>query len=105
MKQYKDMMKQMQKLQDEMVKAQEALGDERVEATAGGGAVRVAANGKQEILEIKVDPGAVNPEDVDVLEEMILVAVNDALRQAGELAQQRLGGLTGGMNIPGLPGM
>jgi len=102
MKNYRDMMKQVQKVQSEMLEAQEQLAGERVEATSGGGAVRAVVSGKQEVLEIKIDPSAVDPEDIDMLEDMILVAVNEALRKAGELAAQRLGQLTGGLGIPGL---
>lgn len=99
------MMKQVQKMQAEMVKIQEALGGMTVEGTAGGGYVTVTANGHQEILSIKIDPEVVNPEDIEMLEDMVLAAVNDAMRKAQELAATEMGKVTGGLNIPGLPGM
>lgn len=102
MKGYKDMLKQVQKMQSEMQKIQEELGSEKVETTAGGGAVKVVASGKQEILEIKIDPSAVDPSDVPLLEEMLLVAINDALSKSTDLMNKRLGHLTGGLSIPGL---
>lgn len=96
------MMKQAQKLQRQMLEAQEKLADERVEATSGGGTVRVVADGQQNILEIKIDPEAVDPEDVEMLEDLVLAAVNEAARKSRELAEERMGTLTKGMNIPGL---
>lgn len=102
MKGYKDMLKQMQKVQSEMGKVQDELGSERVEASAGGGAVKVVVSGKQEVLEIKIDPSAVDPEEVSMLEEMLTIAINDALSKASELANQRMGALTGGLGIPGM---
>lgn len=97
------MMKQAQKLQRQMLEAQEALAEERVEATSGGGMVRVVADGQQNILEVKIAPEAVDPDDVEMLEDMVLAATNEALRSAQELANRRLGGLTAGLGIPGLP--
>lgn len=96
------MMKQAQKMQRQMLEAQEALADERVESTAGGGMVKVVADGQQNILEIKIDPEAVDPEDVEMLEDMVLAAVSEALRQSRDLAEERLGAFTKGMKIPGL---
>lgn len=101
MKGYKDMLKQMQQMQSQMGKIQEELGSEKVEASAGGGAVKVVVSGKQEVLEIKIDPSAVDPEEVSMLEEMITIAVNDALSKASALANQRMGSLTSGLQIPG----
>ncbi|HAW60229.1 MAG TPA: YbaB/EbfC family nucleoid-associated protein [Actinobacteria bacterium] len=95
-------MKQAQKVQKEMLKAQEELAGERVEASSGGGMVRVVANGKQEILEVKINPDAVNPEDVELLEDMVLVAVNEALGESRELASRKLSKLTGGVESPGV---
>ncbi|MDI6891683.1 MAG: YbaB/EbfC family nucleoid-associated protein [Actinomycetota bacterium] len=95
-------MKQAQKVQKEMVKAQEELAGERVEASSGGGMVKVIVNGKQEILEVKINPDAVNPEDVEMLEDMVLVAANEALGESRELASRKLSKLTGGLNLPGL---
>jgi DNA-binding YbaB/EbfC family protein len=96
------MMKQAQKLQRQMMEAQDALADERVEGSAGGGMVRVIADGQQNILEIKIDPEAVDPEDVEMLEDAVLAAVSDAVRKSKELAEERLGVFTKGMKIPGL---
>jgi len=96
------MMKQVQKMQAEMARIQEELAEKEVKANAGGGMVEVTANGKQEILDIKIDPEAVDPEDVEMLEDMVLAAVNEAMRQAQELASQEMQKVTGGMNIPGL---
>lgn len=96
------MMKQAQKLQRQMMEAQDALAEERVEGTAGGGMVRVVADGQQNVLEIKIEPDAVDPEDVEMLEDMVLAAVTDAMRKSKELAEERLGVFTKGMKIPGM---
>lgn len=98
-----DLMKQMQAMQARMEQMQEELASKRVEGTAGGGMVRVIANGKQEILEIKIDPEVVNPNDIAMLEELVLAAVNQAKEKAAELQMEGLSGLTGGLKIPGLP--
>ena len=98
-----DLMKQMQAMQAKMEQMQEELAEKRVEGTAGGGMVRVVANGKQEILEIKIDPEVVNPADVAMLEELVLAAVNQAKEKASELQMEGLSGLTGGLKIPGMP--
>ena len=100
---YQKMMKQVQKMQADMAKAQEDLANEVVEASAGGGMVTVQATGSNELKSIKIDPAAVDPEDVEMLEDMILAAANEALRSAQELANKKLGGITAGVNIPGLP--
>ena len=101
------MMKQVQQMQADMMKAQEQLKDEVVEASAGGGMVRVKVSGDLEIKEIKIDPEAVDPEDIDLLQDMVLAATNEAIRSAQELANRKLGGLTGGLDLGGLglPGM
>ena len=99
---YNKMMKQVQEMQKQMAKAQEELADEEVEASAGGGMVTVKVTGDLKITSIKVDPGVVDPDDVEMLEDMVMAATNEALRSAQELASQKMGGLTGGMNIPGL---
>ncbi|MDN5332731.1 MAG: nucleoid-associated protein EbfC [Tepidanaerobacteraceae bacterium] len=96
------LMKQVQKMQEEMAKLQEELKERTVEATAGGGAVRAVANGKKELVEIKIQPEAVDPEDVEMLEDLILAAVNEALQKAEEMVASEMGKLTGGLNIPGL---
>ena len=97
-----NMMKQAQKLQEQMMALQEEVGKKKVEATAGGGMVTVEANGKQEIVSIKIDPEVVSKEDVQMLEDLVLAACNEALRKSRELVQQELGKLTGGLKIPGL---
>ena len=96
------MMKQVQKMQRDMVKLQEELAEKTVESTAGGGAVRIIANGKNEIISIEIKPEAVDPEDVEMLQDLITAAVNEALRKAQEMVSQEMGKLTGGLKIPGL---
>lgn len=100
---YQKMMKQVQKMQADMAKAQEELANEVVEASSGGGMVKATVTGALEIQSIKIDPAAVDPEDIEILEDMILAAVNEAFRMAQELAAQRMNGLTSGLNIPGMP--
>jgi len=95
------MLKQVQRMQADMAAAQERLKDEVVEATAGGGMVTVAISGDLEVKSITVDPEAVDPEDVDMLQDTILVAVNEAIRAAQELAERRMGAVTGGLGGPG----
>jgi len=97
-----NMMKEAQKLQAQMEKMQEEVGRKMVEATAGGGMVTVQANGKQELLAIKIDPEVINKDDAQMLEDLVLAACNEALRKSRELVQQELGKLTGGLKIPGL---
>lgn len=99
------MMKQVQKMQAELARVQEELGTKTVEGTAGGGVVTVIANGHQDIQEIKIDPDVIDPDDVEMLEDLILAAVNDALRKARELSAQEMQRVTGGLNIPGMPGL
>jgi nucleoid-associated protein EbfC len=102
------MLKQVQKMQADMMKAQEALANETVEASAGGGMVTVTITGDLVLKDIAIDPDAVDPEDVELLQDMVLAAVNEAIRQAQELAAKRMGGLTGGLDLGGLglpPGM
>ena len=97
-----NMMKQAQKLQEQMMALQEEVGKKKVEATAGGGMVTVEANGKQEIVSIKIDPEVVSKDDVQMLEDLVLAACNEALRKSRELVQQEMGKITGGLKIPGL---
>jgi nucleoid-associated protein EbfC len=97
-----NMMKQAQKLQEQMMALQEEVGRKKVEATAGGGMVTVEANGKQEIVSIKIDPEVVSKDDVQMLEDLVLAACNEALRKSRELVTQEMGKLTGGLKIPGL---
>ena len=101
------MMKQVQQMQADMMKAQEQLKNEVVEASAGGGMVTVKVTGDLELREITIDPEAVDPEDVEMLQDMVLAAVNEALTSSQEMASKRLGGITGGLgdlglNMPGL---
>ncbi len=97
-----NMMKQAQKLQARMLKMQEELAERTVEASAGGGMVKVVANGRQQIVSIAIDREVVDPEDVDMLQDLVLAAVNDALTKSQEMVSSEMGKLTGGMNIPGL---
>jgi DNA-binding YbaB/EbfC family protein len=98
----KFMMQQAQKLQAKLAKAQEELENMTVEASSGGGAVTVVMNGQQKIQSVKISPEVVNPEDVEMLEDLILTAVSEASTKAQEAAAKHLGGLTGGLKIPGL---
>ncbi|MEO8690511.1 MAG: YbaB/EbfC family nucleoid-associated protein [Solirubrobacteraceae bacterium] len=95
------MLKQVQKMQAEMMAAQESLKDERVEGSAGGGMVKVVATGELAIESITIDPAAVDPEDVEMLQDTVLAAVNQALTAAQELAAGKMGGVTGGLGGPG----
>ena len=96
------MMKQVQQMQAEMAKAQEELANETVEASAGGGMVTVTATGAGELQKIVIAPEAIDPDDPELLADTILAAVNEALRSANSLAQSRLGGMAGGLGLPGL---
>lgn len=96
------LMKQAQKMQSEMLEAQEKLKDEVVEASAGGGMVKVKMGGDLTLREIAIDPEAIDPEEADLLAEMIQAAVNEALRAAQALAESKMGGITGGMGLPGM---
>lgn len=96
------MMKQAQKMQQEMAKVQEELQNKTVEATAGGGMVTVAANGKKELVDIKIDPQVVDSDDVEMLQDLILAACNEALHKAEDMMAEEMQKLTGGLNIPGL---
>ncbi len=97
-----NMMKQAQQLQKKMLKAQEELASKTVEASAGGGMVKVVANGSQKIESIVLEKEVVDPEDVEMLQDLILAAVNDALNKSQEMVSSEMGKLTGGLNIPGL---
>lgn len=98
----KHLMRQFKDLQAKMAKAQEELANTNVEASAGGGAVTVVINGQQRFQSVKISPEAVDPTDVGLLEDLMLAAINEAMDKSQQLAQERLGGLTGGLNIPGL---
>jgi hypothetical protein len=97
-----DMMRQVQKLQEEMVKAQEDLGEETITVTAGGGAISVVMTGQQKVQSISIAREVVDADDVEMLEDLVTAAVNEALERSQELAAERMGALTGGLNIPGL---
>ena len=91
-----------QQMQRDMARVQAELDAAIVEGSAGGGVVRATATGKQEILEIVIDPSAVDPDDVEMLQDLVLTAVNDALRASRDLAEQKMAAVTGGMRIPGM---
>jgi DNA-binding YbaB/EbfC family protein len=95
-------LKQAQELQAKLAKIQDELANTHIEATSGGGAVKVTINGQQEIQSVKISPEVVNPQDVEMLEDLVLAAIKDAYTKSQELASQKMGGLTGGLKIPGL---
>jgi len=95
-------LKQAQELQARMAKIQEELANTTVEGTSGGGAIKVIVNGQQEIQSIKISPEVVDPQDVEMLEDLVLSAVKDAMSRSQELAAKKMGALTGGLKIPGL---
>jgi hypothetical protein len=99
------LLKQAQKMQEEMMRAQESLKDEVVQASAGGGMVTVEVTGDLVVKSVTIDPQAVDPDDVELLQDMVLAATNEALRSAQELAASKLGGITGGLGGLGLPGL
>ena len=99
------MMQQVQKMQKEIELAQEQLKNEVVEASAGGGMVTVKVSGDLELREVRIDPSAVDPEDVEILADMVLAATNEALRKAQELAASKMGGATGGLDLGDLGGL
>ena len=102
MKNMGKMMKQAQQLQNKMMKMQEELGGRTVEGTAGGGMIKAVANGKQQIVSIAIEKEVVDPEDIEMLQDLVLAAVNDALNRSQEMVSGEMSKLTGGMNIPGL---
>lgn len=95
-------MKQAQKLQSKMLKLQEELTEREVEATAGGGMVKVVANGGQKVVSVTIDKEVVDPEDVEMLQDLVLAAVNDALNRSQEMVSEEMNKLTGGMSLPGM---
>lgn len=95
-------MRQAKELQAKLAKAQEELEDATVEASSGGGAVTIIINGHQKVQSVKISPDAIDSQDVELLEDLILTAINEATRKSQEMAQERLGSVTGGLNIPGL---
>lgn len=97
------MMKKMQKLQGEMAKMQEELKTRTVEVSAGGGAIKVIINGEKQIKSLKIDPAAVDPQDIEMLEDLVAAAVNEAIKKVDDMMAQEMGKLTGGLNLP--PGL
>jgi DNA-binding YbaB/EbfC family protein len=102
MKSLGKMMKQAQQIQDKMLKLQEEMSEKTVETSSGGGMVKVVANGRQQLVSIQIEQEVVDPDDVEMLQDLILAAVNDALTKAQEMVSGEMNKLTGGMNIPGL---
>lgn len=96
------LMKQVQKMQQDMVKLQEELQEKTVEATAGGGVVKAVASGKKQIVSIEISPEVVDPDDVEMLQDLIMAAANEALQKAEEMVTSEMSKLTGGLNMPGL---
>lgn len=99
------LMKQAQQLQAKMAKMQEELSEKTVEATAGGAMITAVANGRQELVSIHIDQEVIDPDDPEMLQDLVMAAVNDALSRAKDMMNEEMGKLTKGMNIPGLPGM
>lgn len=97
-----NMMKKVQKLQADMAKLQEELKTRTVDATAGGGAVKVVVNGDKQVVSVKIDPGAVDADDIEMLEDMIMAAVNEAMKKIDDMMAQEMGKITGGMKLPGM---
>ena len=97
-----NMMKQMQKMQKKMEEVQAEVDATELEATAGGGAIKVVVNGKKELLDIEIDPSVVDPEDVEMLQDLVIAAVNEGLRKAEDFAANEMKKVTGGLNIPGM---
>lgn len=102
MKNLGNILRQAQKIQERMARLQEEMGERRVEATSGGGMVRAVANGRQELLSIEIDPEILSNEDREMVQDLVVAAVNEALRKARELVAEEMSKLTGGLNIPGL---
>jgi DNA-binding YbaB/EbfC family protein len=97
-----NMMKQMQKMQKKMAEAQEELGEKKIEGSAGGGMVTVIVTGHKEIVDVQIKQEVVDPDDVEMLQDLVLAATNDALKKADELANSTMGQFTKGMNLPGM---
>ncbi len=97
-----NLMKMAKQAQSQIMKVQEELAEREVEATAGGGMVKAVVNGKQEVISIAIDPEVVDPDDVEMLQDLVVAAINEAMRKAQEMIQSEMSKVTGGMNIPGL---
>ena len=100
-----NLMKQAQQFQNKMAKLQQELEKKTIEATAGGGMVTVVVNGQQELVSITIDPEVIDPEDVDMLQDLVLAAVNDGMARAKKMVNDEMGKLTGGLNLPNIPGL
>jgi DNA-binding YbaB/EbfC family protein len=100
-----NLLKQAQKLQSKISKLQEELGDRTIEASSGGGMVTVVVNGRQEIISIRIDPEVIDPDDPEMLQDLIMAAVNDGLATAKKMVTEEMGKLTGGLNLPNIPGL
>ena len=98
----RQLQKQMQKFQEDLASTEKALAELRVEATAGGGAVTAVADGAGQLLEVRISPEAVNPDEVEMLQDLVLAAVREALDKAGQAREEKMGGLTGGLDLGGL---
>ncbi|MCK5913578.1 MAG: YbaB/EbfC family nucleoid-associated protein [Desulfuromusa sp.] len=97
-----NIMKQAQQMQAKIARVQQELEDKEVEATAGGGMVTARANGKQQLLDLKIEKDVVDPEDVEMLQDLVLAAVNEAIKKSQEMIQEEMSKVTGGMNLPGM---
>lgn len=100
-----NLLKQAQQFQTKMAKLQEELGDRTVEASSGGGMVTVVVNGRQEIISIIIDPEVINPDDREMLQDLIMAAVNDGVSKAKDMVNEEMGKLTSGLNLPNIPGL
>lgn len=100
-----NIMQKAQEMQEELEKKQEELAEKEVEATAGGGMVKVVMNGNQEVVDISIEKEVVDPDDPEMLEDLILAAVNNAKEKAGEMKQEEMGDIAGGMDLPNIPGL
>jgi DNA-binding YbaB/EbfC family protein len=96
------MLKQAQKIQAQLAKMQDEMAQKTIEASSGGGMVSVVVNGKQEVISIRIEPEVVNPGDIDMLQDLVLAAVNEGIRKSQEMVSEEMKKLTGGLNIPGL---
>ena len=100
-----NMMKKLQQMQDDMARVQKECEEAQYSASSGGGAVEVTVNGSHQLVSVKIQPDVVDPEDVEMLEDMLIAALNEAMRKADETAEREMGKITGGINIPGMNGM
>ncbi len=100
-----DMLKQVQKMQEDMANLQADLDEREFTATSGGGMISVTVNGKHELKELKISPDAIDPEEPEMLEDLITVAINEAIANATKTSEEEMGAITGGLNIPGMPSM